>query len=190
MGTRNLTAVYVDGEYKIAQYGQWDGYPEGNGLVCLEFLRDKCDMTRFREAVRRCRFETDEEALELDEECAKSPSQFFAKYPQLSRNMGSGVLEYVYSRTEPTILADMVDFAADGLFCEYAWVIDLDTGTFEGYEGFNKTPLIPDDRFYFLRDKEEGNGYHGVRLAASWRLDNLPTNQEFLSAFQAEDEEK
>ena len=25
MGTRNLTAVYLDGQYKVAQYGQW-GY--------------------------------------------------------------------------------------------------------------------------------------------------------------------
>lgn len=25
MGTRNLTAVYLDGQYKVAQYGQWDG---------------------------------------------------------------------------------------------------------------------------------------------------------------------
>lgn len=31
MGTRNLTAVYLDGQYKVAQYGQWDGYPEGQG---------------------------------------------------------------------------------------------------------------------------------------------------------------
>lgn len=31
MGTRNLTAVYLDGQYKVAQYGQWDGYPEGRG---------------------------------------------------------------------------------------------------------------------------------------------------------------
>lgn len=26
MGTRNLTVVYIDGKYKVAQYGQWDGY--------------------------------------------------------------------------------------------------------------------------------------------------------------------
>lgn len=25
MGTRNLTIVYSNGEYKVAQYGQWDG---------------------------------------------------------------------------------------------------------------------------------------------------------------------
>jgi len=28
MGTRNLTCVMKDGQYKVAQYGQWDGYPE------------------------------------------------------------------------------------------------------------------------------------------------------------------
>lgn len=26
MGTRNLTIVYSNGEYKVAQYGQWDGF--------------------------------------------------------------------------------------------------------------------------------------------------------------------
>lgn len=31
MGTRNLTCVVLDGEFKVAQYGQWDGYPEGSG---------------------------------------------------------------------------------------------------------------------------------------------------------------
>jgi hypothetical protein len=31
MGTRNLIAVFFDGEYRVAQYSQWDGYPEGQG---------------------------------------------------------------------------------------------------------------------------------------------------------------
>jgi hypothetical protein len=38
MGTRNLVAVQIDGQYKIAQYGQWDGYHSGKGLEVLEFL--------------------------------------------------------------------------------------------------------------------------------------------------------
>ena len=48
MGTRNLTAVYIDGEYKVAQYGQWDGYPEGQGMTALTFLRDKMDTNSLR----------------------------------------------------------------------------------------------------------------------------------------------
>lgn len=40
MGTRNLTCVVVDGEMKVAQYGQWDGYPEGQGATCCEFIQE------------------------------------------------------------------------------------------------------------------------------------------------------
>lgn len=39
MGTRGLTMVICDGETKVAQYGQWDHYPEGNGITCLEFTK-------------------------------------------------------------------------------------------------------------------------------------------------------
>ena len=56
MGTRNLTIVYVDGEYKVAQYGQWDGYPEGQGATCLDFLRNKMDEKIFREELHEVVF--------------------------------------------------------------------------------------------------------------------------------------
>ena len=39
MGTRNLTCVIKDGKYRVAQYGQWDGYPEGQGMNILNFLK-------------------------------------------------------------------------------------------------------------------------------------------------------
>lgn len=39
MGTRGLTQVILDGEYKISQYGQWDHYPSVAGVKVLDFLR-------------------------------------------------------------------------------------------------------------------------------------------------------
>ena len=56
MGTRNLTAVFIDGEYKVAQYGQWDGYPGGQGMTALHFLRDEMEEERFKDAVRKSVF--------------------------------------------------------------------------------------------------------------------------------------
>lgn len=39
MGTRNITNVYVNGEQKLCQYGQWDGYPTGAGRDIMDFIR-------------------------------------------------------------------------------------------------------------------------------------------------------
>jgi hypothetical protein len=55
MGTRNLTMVISKGEYKIAQYGQWDGYPSGQGSVVLNFLMNlDVDLNKFRDTLDRC----------------------------------------------------------------------------------------------------------------------------------------
>ena len=35
---------------------------------------------------------------------------------------------------------DSKDFLADSLFCEYAYIINLDTGMLEFYRGFNQNP--------------------------------------------------
>lgn len=42
MGTRHLIAV-IDrkGTLKVAQYGQWDGYPSGQGVDVLKFAKNK-----------------------------------------------------------------------------------------------------------------------------------------------------
>ena len=56
MGTRNLTIVFMDGKYRVAQYGQWDGYPEGQGLTCLRFVRDQMNEKYFRDALSRIKY--------------------------------------------------------------------------------------------------------------------------------------
>ena len=41
MGTRNVTMVIHKGETKVAQYGQWDGTPDGQGVTILGFLSEE-----------------------------------------------------------------------------------------------------------------------------------------------------
>lgn len=192
MGTRNLTAVYVNGEYKIAQYGQWDGYPEGQGMTVLSFARTIVDTdarAAFAEKVRKCRWITEEELERRNAKIGSGEVKDWRKvWPELSRDTCAGILEMVAKSNDGLALSNALDFAADSVFCEWAWVIDLDAGTFEGYEGFNTTPLTEEDRFYFLRDQEE-NGYNGVKLVAKWSLNELPTNEDFLAAFEEGDKE-
>jgi len=71
MGTRHLVAVFKDGHYHVAQYGQWDGYPEGCGLMILRLLHRLQEEKRELElqaALYRCHFADTEELADLDEE--------------------------------------------------------------------------------------------------------------------------
>ena len=94
MGTRHLTAVYCDGEYKIAQYGQWDGYPSGAGTDVLMFaqrISDPYNRNEFREKVRKCRWITDEEIAERNNRIREEDIQDWRKvWPELSRDTGAG----------------------------------------------------------------------------------------------------
>ena len=57
MGTRNLTMVIdQEGQKKVAQYGQWDGYPGGVGAGVLNFLKNDELLQKFKENLRKVRF--------------------------------------------------------------------------------------------------------------------------------------
>lgn len=194
MGTRNLTAVYMDGEYKVAQYGQWDGYPEGQGVICLDFLRDKMKESIFREKLKNVHFITTEAMTGIWEEFGATSAGFISSdnydklkkaYPELHRDTAAEILEMIQDG-KVKFLRNDIEFAADGLFCEWAYVIDLDRRTFEVYTGFHHEPLTEKDRFFFLKDKEE-NGYSGVHMVYGWSIDSLPTKEEFLNMLIAKD---
>lgn len=173
MGTRNLTIVIQDKKPVVAQYGQWDGYPEGQGTTCLNFLLN-CDLNRFKEVLTRCRF------IE-----SKQSEQYHKKNPFLTRDNGAGILNLLYEDKTDKLLwiHDNSEFAADSLFCEWAYVIDLDKNTFEVYTGFNYSPLTENDRFYPLQKDNIHfeDQYYPVKHLITFTLDNLPqTAVEFV----------
>lgn len=180
MGTRHLIAVYSSGELKVAQYGQWDGYPDGQGIGVLRFIRDS-NLFNFRRNVAECSFYTEEELDKLCEVGGPVPTE-------LSRDTGSSILYMI--RDNPYKLKNSIDFAADSLFCEWAWVIDLDANVFEAYRGFN-TDGPGEGRFKDMKSTKDHAGgyrYYPVTLVKSWSLDDLPNDEEFLKAFRDPDE--
>lgn len=162
MGTRHLIAVVVDGEYKIAQYGQWDGYPSGQGAAVLGFLQTR-DMDSFRAQCQRLRWITNDE-IEVVDKTKNWPNV----YPHLSRDAGAKVLGMVYDMIEPLKLQNNIEFAQDGLLCEWAYVIDLDREALEVYEGFKDTPAL--GRF---AGPVGENGYGPVQLNHEFSFDEL-----------------
>ena len=95
MGTRNLTIVYSNGEYKVAQYGQWDGYPEGLGVQLLKYLKG-ININELRNAVNDCTYlskeDFDEINKNIDEVRNDNPRFSWQKfYPELSRDTGRDI---------------------------------------------------------------------------------------------------
>lgn len=212
MGTRNLTMVISGKQTKVAQYGQWDGYPEGQGQTILKFLR-RVNLPKFKEKVNTLQFATDDDLKVINGYIEKRAAvnswnvyEAWGKYAYFSRDMGGKILtaimgnpvkmsegldDYKEHEFSVKLVQDSSTFAADSLFCEWAYVIDLDKGTFEVFKGFNKTPLGKDQRFRYMQDlnwhmdkKEDGtlsfNGYYPVRHLATFKLKDLPTPQGFL----------
>ena len=196
MGTRNLTIVYLDGEYKVAQYGQWDGYPEGQGRVCLNFLKEKMDKEKFVKALRSLDWISEKELDDLwksygaDENGLinmEDADKFNYEHPEFSRNTGAEILSLIQEGNINRLDND-IEFAANSLFCEWAWLVDLDSGKFEAYRGFNKRPLTEKDRFFYLGNNVDNYGYYGIIKVAEWNLNNLPSEDDFLEKFKEEEE--
>lgn len=176
MGTRNLTAVMIDGEYKIAQYGQWDGYPSYQGVRALDFLHN-ADLEQFKEAVRKTRWLTAEEVETLNK------NGWRKTHNHLSRDHGAKILHLVAEGA--TELINDIDFAKS-FSCEWAYVIDFDTNTFEVYKGYNTEPEVGGRFGEKILDYTSLGNYYPPRRVKSYSLDSLPTEEEFLSDLEPE----
>lgn len=184
MGTRHLTIVIKDNEPKIAQYGQWDGYPSGQGETILGFLLG-ADLEKFKSKLNELEFFGDSDADKKVLADIDNDSDWTENYPWLSRDMGGKILQCVYDDKVGSKLSNNYEFAGDGLMCEWVYVIDFDKNTFEVYKGFNNDkPLHKKERFYPLMENMDSNDkYYPVGLAKEYSLSNLPDMQMFFKFF-------
>ena len=210
MGTRHLTMVIQNKEPKVAQYGQWDGYPDGTGKNILEFFstnnerysikskknkgsHNSINFKIFKDQIAKTKFLSNEELhkrwIEFDPSGKgmdlSTSKRFSLKYPALSRDTGSNVLQLIYDG-KCYELQDSRDFAEDSLYCEWAYVIDLDKNTFEVYEGFNKESLNKNERFY--NGKDINTKYYPVKHIHTFDLNNLPSEEKFLDILEEDSE--
>ena len=163
MGTRGLTKVIdKDGITKVAQYGQWDHYPEGQGITILGILtRDRYAVEELELALDKCYFVSDEERQAIyDEYNANYPEQthlkkFTAMLPSFSRDTCGEILNVVRFSAGRVPLTDESDFENDDLFCEGVYEVNYQSNKF--ISKFGVTVEFP--------------------------LDNLPTPDEYLQGF-------
>lgn len=166
MGTRNLTKVIDStGRIKVAQYGQWDGYPSGQGVNMLSFISEYKMLDKIEKSLRKVHFITDEESESFYQAFVDGngmmtmdqSNDFESIYPSLSRNTGSDILKVmVYSTGYTLPLVDNTEFENDDLFCEGVYTLDFENRVFVSTYG---------------------------EVTTSFSFDQLPTAEEYLKSF-------
>lgn len=145
-------------------------------------------MQSFRDSIDKVEFYTKSEIKEINrniEEVRKTVKDYdwTKTFPHLSRDCGGDILNRIVFDGVTKVKND-IEFASNSVFCEWAYVIDLDTNKLEIYDGFNKNELTTNDRFHFLEpisDSEYNGEYHPVKIVKSYDLDNLPDEDNFVT---------
>ena len=119
MGTRHLVCIYHKGRFVVAEYGHCDGYPSAAGVEVLRFLRSAGNIRQLRDNTHFVR---------LRRSRPKDGAEVWGR-------QGVSILDDVATASEPVKHFLNLEFASDGLFCEWAYVVDLDGGALEAYQG-------------------------------------------------------
>lgn len=196
MGTRNLTIILKDGEHKVAQYCQWDGYPDGQGRTAYLLLKD--NLAVIEQSISKCQWITEEQieerwraahiACDMDWEGMEIGFRYEVGeamknlYPEMERSHGALILDTVINSVGPIYLQDGIDFAENDVFCEYIWIVDFDKRVFQG--------LVP-TKYLAYRAMENQESYLDtldldIKMTKVFErsLDDLPaTEQEFIESF-------
>jgi hypothetical protein len=142
MGTRNLTNVIYEGETIVSQYGQWDGYPEGQGTTLFYTLQEEGTVEKFINNIPRIYYpnETEIEALFAPFMDGSMPGfmtvasgdKLEDALPTLTRNTCGEIIRVIanYDKSPKIPISRDLEFENDALFCEAVYVVDLDKQTF------------------------------------------------------------
>ena len=143
MSSSGMIAIVQGGEFRLAQHCQYDSTLRGHGHAILGFLQ-ACDIERFRKICERLVPVTEDGVRELDRKMGLDPDRgstteadydlWMRRFPETHFATGSQILYMLYyQRTRRASVTPR--FAGDGLFCEWAFVIDFDRNSYDLYVG-------------------------------------------------------
>jgi hypothetical protein len=169
MGTRNLTKVIdADGIIRVAQYGQWDGYPEYTGTRILDFIKEHNMLEKIEKSLVKARLITEEEHDEILKPYTKEDgwmtfeqgADFSTMFPSLTRDTGCDILKVLVYSNGPIPIVDSTEFENDDLFCEGVYTLNYQT-------------------------REYVSTFGGVTVSLSF--DGLDTAENYLKTFRQEE---
>jgi len=125
MSTSGIYGFRKNGEDKTAR-SEYDSYPKGLGVAVVEF----CKATSVEEM-----HEIFDRIELIDEDFDFNEGQFENNEVDLSKQNPLDIF-----KTESPYMTDSKDFIKNSLFCEYGYIINLDTDKLECWLGYQREP--------------------------------------------------
>jgi hypothetical protein len=183
-----------NGEVK-AMYNHYDSYPTGLGEDLVKWILDR--QGDFSETIEQF-----DRLTAIDESVAPTTDQKLALLRYLNLNVSAQSSDDWYALLRDTqgnpaealkagFYVDYFKFGFDSLFCEWAYVVDLDRQVLDVYKGFANTSngkglWGTQDKPYVAYD---GTEYTGVQLLTSYAFADL--SKETMTALETKlDEEE
>lgn len=192
MSTRGLFGIRIDGTDKLT-YNHSDSYPTYLGKNIADQIKPFISSTEgiewLKSRARKLRL-VDEESKPTEKD-----KKSFAKFANLGVSTQSeddwycllrefqGHLVHALDNTlgilDIGVMIDSHNFIKDSLFCEWAYIVNLDEMTFEVYKGF-QTKRHNKGRYSKISpDKNSvGDKYYACTLMATYPLTDIPTGWE------------
>ena len=168
MGTRGCYGFRKNGIDKLT-YNHFDSYPDCLGHIMVDFCKST-PLSQMNEIFDRLILvdENDKPTPEQIEECkqyyngnvaSQSPEDWYCllREAQGEPNAYKNGLRY---------MIDSHEFIKDSLFCEYAYIINLDTNSLEFWVGFQNKPDF-DNRYGIESDR----GYYPCKMVTYFPLE-------------------
>ena len=169
MGTRGAIGIRFNKVDKIS-YNHFDSYPEGLGV---EFVKDVAKLMKDFGQEALTRFFPE---IRMVNEGDKPTKDEIKRFKVFSKdNVGNGDDWYsllrgaqgsLYKGVVIRVMTENAAFMHDSLFCEWAYIFNLDTMKIEVYRGFQKKAFK--GRYSKAAEKAEKGStqYYGVKLVA------------------------
>lgn len=187
MGTRGLMGFAYDGELK-GQYVHFDAYPDGLGADIAKWIKTINSDTRFRLVVEKFK-----ELIAVDEDVPATEDQKLALLRYYDPKVSTGSTDDWYALLRNTqgdpdamltagFYIEGMDFARNSLFCEWAYVVDLDRKVLEVYKGFQKSPPT---RGRWAGEGARG-GYCPVELIKEYSFEEIQSSDGLMQKLEEE----
>lgn len=185
MGTRGSYGFRCNDKLFVT-YNHWDSDPEGLGEEIVNFCKSvkNEEWESIKAKVSKLK------VVNSDDLASPAVTKFYTEKGFCDTRVSTGIKNEYYCLLRKLqgvkyleeIVAGNVkhlinaeNFLADSLFCEYAYIINLDTMSLDLYSGFNRQADKNTNLPSIAQTKCE-HGYYPVRYVRSFPLSDIPEN--------------